>query len=364
MASDGVNGKGKAEVVGPSKEEREAFLAEWPPLSLTASSADYYFNAYNHYGVHEDVLKDTVTTSCFEKAIKQNTHLFRGAVVLDVCAGLGLCSLLAAQAGAKRVIALEPQPELVAMGTKIARQNGFGPEVLEFVCGTVGSLEGLPDGLEQVDVIVSEWMGYFLLYEARLSEVIKARDRWLKPGGLLFPDRAKLYLGLLEDEAYKEQHFDYYSNVWGFDFSSMRASAHSEPVVNAFEASQLLSSAACVLDADLYRCTEAGCFDVASRYQVSCKREGRVNAVLFWFEIRFDSCHKPIAFATGPEAAATCWKQTAFFLTGTPPGVKQGDRVKGMIAVRRLCETRRHLDVKVSCRVNTGKPRIQYYRWS
>jgi len=37
--------------------------------------------------------------------------------------------------------------------------------------------------VEQVDVIVSEWMGYFLLYESMLDSVIWARDKYLAPGG-------------------------------------------------------------------------------------------------------------------------------------------------------------------------------------
>lgn len=35
-----------------------------------------------------------------------------------------------------------------------------------------------------VDVIVSEWMGYFLLYESMLESVLLARDRWLAPDGV------------------------------------------------------------------------------------------------------------------------------------------------------------------------------------
>jgi hypothetical protein len=38
--------------------------------------------------------------------------------------------------------------------------------------------------VEQVDVIVSEWMGYFLLYESMLDSVIWAREKYLSPGGL------------------------------------------------------------------------------------------------------------------------------------------------------------------------------------
>ena len=38
--------------------------------------------------------------------------------------------------------------------------------------------------VDKVDVIVSEWMGYFLLYESMLDSVIWARDRYLAPNGL------------------------------------------------------------------------------------------------------------------------------------------------------------------------------------
>ena len=32
----------------------------------------------------------------------------------------------------------------------------------------------------QADIIISEWMGYFLIYESMLSSVVVARERWLK----------------------------------------------------------------------------------------------------------------------------------------------------------------------------------------
>lgn len=60
----------------------------------------------------------------------------------------------------------------------------------------------------QVDIIISEWMGYFLLYESMLDTVIYARDRWLKEGGLMLPDRATLLVGAIEDEQYKKEKID------------------------------------------------------------------------------------------------------------------------------------------------------------
>ena len=46
--------------------------------------------------------------------------------------------------------------------------------------------------MEKVDIIISEWMGYFLLYESMFDSVIYARDKWLAPGGMLMPNRANL----------------------------------------------------------------------------------------------------------------------------------------------------------------------------
>ncbi|CAN1813566.1 Probable protein arginine N-methyltransferase 3 [Linum perenne] len=43
-----------------------------------------------------------------------------------------------------------------------------------------------------LDVLVSEWMGYCLLYETMLGSVLYARDKWLKPGGAILPDTATM----------------------------------------------------------------------------------------------------------------------------------------------------------------------------
>jgi len=50
--------------------------------------------------------------------------------------------------------------------------------VITLVRGKVEEVT-LPDGIEKVDIIVSEWMGYCLFYESMLNTVICARDKWL-----------------------------------------------------------------------------------------------------------------------------------------------------------------------------------------
>lgn len=55
-------------------------------------------------------------------------------------------------------------------------------------------------------------MGYFLLYESMLDSVLYARDKYLKKDGLMFPDRAVLFLSTLEDEEYKDEKFNFWDN--------------------------------------------------------------------------------------------------------------------------------------------------------
>lgn len=45
--------------------------------------------------------------------------------------------------------------------------------------------------------------GYFLLYESMLDTVIYARDKWLAPNGLIFPDKASIYMLAIEDGDYR-----------------------------------------------------------------------------------------------------------------------------------------------------------------
>ena len=62
----------------------------------------------------------------------------------------------------------------------IVKNNGWAEKVT-IIRGKVEEIK-LP--VEKVDIIVSEWMGYFLFYESMLDTVINARDKWLVKGGL------------------------------------------------------------------------------------------------------------------------------------------------------------------------------------
>eukprot|EP01084_Bolivina_argentea_P314220 544243_1 len=148
------------------------------------TSADYYFDSYSHFGIHEEMLKDQVRTGTYQKAIMSNPHLFKNKIVLDIGCGTGILSMFAAKAGAKHVYGIE-MAGIAHNARLIVKENGYADRIT-IIKGKVEEIE-LPSDVKQVDIIISEWMGYFLLYESMLNTVLFARDKWLRPDGLIMP---------------------------------------------------------------------------------------------------------------------------------------------------------------------------------
>ncbi|XP_061438561.1 protein arginine N-methyltransferase 8 isoform X6 [Rhineura floridana] len=163
------------------------------------TSRDYYFDSYAHFGIHEEMLKDEVRTLTYRNSMYHNKHVFKDKIVLDVGSGTGILSMFAAKAGAKKVYGIECS-SISDYSEKIIKANHLD-HIITIFKGKVEEVE-LP--VDKVDIIISEWMGYSLFYESMLNTVIFARDKWLNPGGLMFPDRAALYVVAIEDRQYKD----------------------------------------------------------------------------------------------------------------------------------------------------------------
>ena len=79
-------------------------------------------------------------------------------------------------------------------------------EVIEVIQGTIESID-LP---EKVDIIISEWMGYFLLRESMLDSVLVARDKFLKPGGALYPSHANMYMSCIQSHQSQQRLHEFH----------------------------------------------------------------------------------------------------------------------------------------------------------
>jgi len=306
---------------------------------------EHYFQSYNHHGIHEEMLKDEVRTNSYKNAIYQNAHLFKDKVVLDVGCGTSILSMFAVKAGAKHVIGVD-MSTIIEKAREIVEVNGMSDKITLLQ----GKMEEVTLPVDKVDIIISEWMGYFLLYESMLDTVLLARDKYLKPGGLIFPDKAHIYMAAIEDGEYKEEKIGFWNNVYGFNFSPLQKTALAEPLVDTVEMKAIVSDPCLAFSIDLYTVTAPElAFSVP--FQLSITRNDFVHAFISWFDIEFSACHKPIKFSTGPHAKYTHWKQTVFYLHEVLT-VMRGETIVGNISSKPTEKNRRDLDVRITYRLD------------
>ena len=141
----------------------------------------------NSYG---KMIKDRVRMDTYLQALKQ--HIFPGAVVLDIGTGTGIHALMACQLGAEKVYAIEPA-DAIELARQIAAVNGYSDRIAFFQ-----DLSTNIDLPEPVDVIVSDLHGVLPWFFQHIPSIVDARQRFLKPGGVLLPQGSKVWGAIVE----------------------------------------------------------------------------------------------------------------------------------------------------------------------
>ena len=281
-----------------------------------------YFESYSAFTIHREMLGDQPRTTSYRTALEQNPGLLAGARVLDVGCGTGILSLFAARGGAAAVVGVDGSARMAEVAGALAAANGLGDKV-GIVSGKVEDLESLPGG-GGFDVLVSEWMGYCLLFESMLDTVLLARDRFLKPGGAMLPDRATFLCAGVGREACGTPFWD---SVQGFDFSHVGGELRKEQVackvgrVLQLSAGALLTSTSRFKDFDLTSMSAAD-VEFTSEFTLVPLAGGGGAAIeclgiAVWFDTEFSArfcAQAPVMLSTSPCAAATHWAQTVFDL--------------------------------------------------
>ncbi|OWF53846.1 protein arginine N-methyltransferase 1-like [Mizuhopecten yessoensis] len=293
------------------------------PEEATAGrvSNSAYFTSYGDLGVHELMLKDKPRTLAYKGFIEKNSHLFKDKTVLDVGAGTGILSLFAASAGAKIVYAVEASG-MASACEKIVEQNNLKDRIV-VIHGRVESVD-LP--VNKVDIIISEWMGFYLFHESMLDSVIVARDRWLAPSGLMLPSVATLYMMPVSMDDYIWDHFQFWDNVYGYDLSPLKSTAMmnaiQQPVITTLSTDEQLAEPQTVVDLNLYETTLYDIEQMYAKLSYKILTDSTVHGFAAWFDVDFqgpagtspqNSCTS-VTLSTAPGSSPTHWKQTVFFL--------------------------------------------------
>lgn len=306
----------------------------------------HYFTSYDHFGIHEEMLKDTSRTLSYRSAMYKNKDLFKDKIVLDVGCGTGILSMFAAKAGAKHVYAID-MSNIIEKAREIVTLNGLDDKITLIQ----GKLEDIELPVKEVDIIISEWMGYFLLYESMLDSVIYARDKYLAKGGLILPDKCNMYIAGIEDGQYKDEKIHFWEDVYGFDYSPFIKIAMVEPLVDTVDNNSLITTPHKFFEFDINTVTKEG-LEFFKDFEIKAIDNEFCHAYVVWWDAEFPGKEK-VTLPTGPMDKYTHWKQTIFYMDQVLD-LKKGDVIKGSIASRRNLKNPRELDIEIDWNVKTA----------
>jgi len=273
---------------------------------------------------------------------------------LDVGCGTAILSIFCAQAGARKVYGIEAS-DIVDYASQIVFRNNLQNKITLFK-GLVEEIT-LP---EPVDIIISEWMGYFLLYEAMFNTVLCARDRWLKPDGKVYPSQANLYLACYSDEEYVYSKIDFWKNVYGVDMSPIISFAkyyafYPGCVVDTLKGDTIISNSVLLRTIECRTVTLNQLDETIAAFEVkftkSCDWQGFVG----WFDVLFggdeEAGRDPVVLSTAPGLSYTHWHHTLFVFE-QPFVVQKDQTVMISMVIIPHPQAPRHLQITVDFMCN------------
>lgn len=220
--------------------------------------------------------------------------------------------------------------------------------------------------VEKVDIIISEWMGYALLFEAMFDSVIYARDRYLAPDGLMVPSHATLRIAPFADPDFVASHVSFWNNVYGFKMTSMLLKIYDEALVRNTQPTSIPADSAVFLSLPLHT-TTVDELTFLKDFKVTLNQDiDALDGWAIWFDIFFmpsrDSSLPEnavpsemqkkgfVAFTTGPDGPETHWQQCIPLIDHGkrgPKPLKKGQVITGKIGYQKKEKGSRLLDISI-----------------
>uniref|UniRef100_A0AAZ3QFB7 Histone-arginine methyltransferase CARM1 n=1 Tax=Oncorhynchus tshawytscha TaxID=74940 RepID=A0AAZ3QFB7_ONCTS len=322
------------------------------------SSAVQYFQFYGYLSQQQNMMQDYVRTGTYQRAILQNHTDFKDKVLMHFlccilklnCCLIGILSFFAAQAGARKVYAVEAST-MAQHAEVLVNTNHLGDRVV-VIPGKVEEVT-LP---EQVDIIISEPMGYMLFNERMLESYLHAK-KFLKPSGKMFPTIGDVHLAPFTDEQlYMEQftkaNFWYQPSFHGVDLSALRGAAVDEyfrqPIVDTFDI-RILMAKSVKYTVNFLEAKEEDLYRIEIPFKFHMMHSGLVHGLAFWFDVAFMGSMVTVWLSTAPTEPLTHWYQVRCLLQ-SPLFTKAGDTLSGTALL--IANKRQSYDISIVAQVD------------
>ena len=257
------------------------------------------------------MIADTGRFGAYAKAIAAAVH--PGDTVAEIGCGPGVFSLLACQAGARRVFAIESE-DSIQFARQLAAANGFADRI-EFFQSDSRKTE-LP---ERVKIVISDLRGVLPLYRHVIPSLEDARQRFLLTGGIMIPRCDALKAAVIEaDEFYSRLTSPWKKSVPGVDLSPALLTILNQTYSASFKSEQLLTQPQ---NWGLLDYTVGAPARVGTKLDFLTERDGTAHGVCLWFEAKL---FEEIGYASAPGNSGNVYGQ--LFLPWLQPVVLEKGR--------------------------------------
>ncbi len=267
---------------------------------------------------HLSMLLDTARMDSYRRAIHASVQ--PGDVVVDIGCGTGVLTFMACEAGAKRVYAIEGGP-IIEAARELAIDNGFADRI-DFLDGWSIDV-GLP---EPADVLITETIGNAGLDEGIVAWTADARQRLLRPGAVLLPQRLRLWVAAAESFDDHALVSDWWAPGLPYDYAAAHRRAARTLWFADLTPNNLLGQPELAADIDL---TSAPNETTASAGRVRVDRDGTLHGLACWFDSLLCT---GITVDNSPPRSDSSWSQ-GFLPLAEPLMVAAGDELSWSLSV-------------------------------
>jgi tetratricopeptide (TPR) repeat protein len=293
-------------------------------VRIEPGNGQYRINLRDTYrrmipGWHYAMLNDRARNDAFERAIARAAPGRR--LALDIGTGSGLLAMMAARAGAERVVACEAIKPLAQVAARIVARNGYADRITVIAKRSTELVVG-QDLPQPADLLISEILDAGLLGEGVMRTFRHATATLTTPDATIIPAGATVRGVLIECPMLRR--INPISEISGFDLSEF--DVFRNPVAHqSFDISREPHRAM----SDFF---ELASFDFrrlpaeeATRsVELQAAADGTVHAIAFWFDLHLDDA---VTLSTAPGSDSRHWRQAIAFLDQDRP-VRRGEMLR------------------------------------
>jgi SAM-dependent methyltransferase len=271
---------------------------------------------------HAGYLTDQVKLERYQAAINRTVRPAHR--VLDLGCGSGVLGLMALRAGADKVIFVE-EGAVIEVARRTVADAGFSDKAEFF---QINSFQLALS--ERVDIVVCDHVGYFGFDYGLLELLSDAKQRFLKPGGILIPTQLELKLAPIESTACRKLVGQWQDGSIPKDYSWLGLAAANSKHGMQLAAEDLIGEPASL--ATLEPGADPASF-MSWDVEFKCARDGMLDGIAGWFDCQlFDN----IRMTNSPATPDNLQRPQAVFPLAAPVHVTAGECIRVNTMVRPL----------------------------